>query len=471
MMISRRLMLLYVTLFSSLMSICVSSQEALLPKNADMVLNNVTVVDVISGSIIAGQAIVIANKRIVEIRHQFQRKIDSKSVKWIDGNAGFVIPGLWDMHVHIAQPSRMEQAVLFLAHGVTGVREMISECRRCGTSTMTIEQLLEKKIAFEHNTLLGPRLLQFSNFANHFGLVSNERVIERFVKESKKKKFDFIKIYSAMSNRDFRWIAKHAHSEKLPIAGHVPNSVTLIEGVLSGMRSIEHTKSLLLYCGRNSNEAIRVTMNNLMHAAKQFDEKTCKDVLKIMQTHDTYYVPTHLTSKMPTLAIQYLAKPSKYLQFIEPLMRWKWQQDAEQYAKKTQREDALTLYRHGLMLTKLAHEQGVQIMLGTDAYDSYIVPGISVHQELQELVNAGLSPLSALQAATINSAKYLNLSNDFGSVAVGKVADLVILQSNPLLDIKQTEHIDGVIYNGRYFDKANIQEMLQSALPKNTSTK
>lgn len=432
-----------------------------LPLKTNTVLNNVNVISVTDGVVIKDQAIVINNNRIVSIEPRLNDRKAIKHGLWIEGNGRFVIPGLWDMHVHIAQKERMKLAPLFIANGVTGVREMISQCQKCGTSKVSIETLKAKNKAFSQNEDVGPRILQLSNFANKFGLTSNDSMIKRFVDNTKKDQIDFIKVYSGISRADFLTLAKYAKEEKLHLAGHVPNSMTLEESVIHGMRSIEHVKAITLYCGENQGSgAISVNLNNLIYAMKHFNKERCNKVFNSLKENETYYVPTHLTSKMPAFAKRYLSDGSSKFQFIDSLTRWAWQEDASRYVNdKLNKDNFLNLYRHGLKLTKRAYENGVQLMVGTDTFDSFVVPGFSVHDELEEFTKAGLSPLIALQAATINSANFLGLSNDFGTVEVGRYADFIVLNNNPLLDIKHSRNIEMVFYNGRQFDRADINKV------------
>jgi imidazolonepropionase-like amidohydrolase len=151
-----------------------------------------------------------------------------------------------------------------------------------------------------------------------------------------------------------------------------------------------------------------------------------------------------------------------------PKARWKaWNEDADGMVKEDPslegRKAMKDFYTKGLEITGMARKAGVKIMVGTDSVDSYVFPGFAVHDELQELVKAGFTPAQALKAATWNGAEFLGRTSDSGSVEIGKLADLILLDANPLIDIHNTEKIAVVMLNGRYMDRNALDQLLKAA--------
>ncbi len=195
--------------------------------------------------------------------------------------------------------------------------------------------------------------------------------------------------------------------------------------------------------------------------AYEFDSQKAEQLMDLMSSNEAYWVPTLQTLKSSAFADDSTYLNNEYLQFI-PRMRktlW-WNPDVNKAAAYNRSEEGKginkKLYESAKKQLFMAHQRGVPIMVGTDVTDSYTFAGFSIHQELQEFTDAGLSNLSALQSATIVSARFSKVENDYGSVEVGKMADLVILDRNPLDDIAHTQSISGLIFDGNYYDKNTL---------------
>jgi hypothetical protein len=185
----------------------------------------------------------------------------------------------------------------------------------------------------------------------------------------------------------------------------------------------------------------------------EHDAQMAESIFVAMKREGTWYVPTHLTRWVDAYADDASVRDDPLLRYLHPLMKWQWLEDVDATlardpspeARETYRE----FYRKGLELTGAAHKAGVKILVGTD----YIVAGAYVHRELEQLVKAGLTPAEALHAATLAPAEYFGLQDEFGVVAPGKVADLILLGANPLDDIRNTWRIEQVVFNGNLYDR------------------
>jgi imidazolonepropionase-like amidohydrolase len=188
----------------------------------------------------------------------------------------------------------------------------------------------------------------------------------------------------------------------------------------------------------------------------EHDPAAAAAIFAAMAQAGTYYVPTHLTRWVDAYADDPAVREDPLLRYLHPLMRWQWLEDVDATLARDPSPEARETYRRfhrkGLELTGQAHRAGVKVLAGTD----YIVAGADLHRELQQLVEAGLSPGAALRAATLDAAGYFGLEGRHGSIAPGNVADLVLLGGNPLTDIRNTERIEAVIFNGALYDRAAL---------------
>ena len=192
-----------------------------------------------------------------------------------------------------------------------------------------------------------------------------------------------------------------------------------------------------------------------------------------MVEHGTWFCPTHTTRKMDAFADNEEYRSDPRLKYINLLQKLGWKFDADGMIDRAPtpagRKAFMDFYLKGLELTGKAHRAGVKILAGTDANDTYCFPGLGIHDELQELVKAGLSPMEALKTATVNPAEYFGLSDDHGSIAAGQVADLVLLDANPLQDISNTAKIGLVVYGGNVYDRQTLDGLL-SYVEENASS-
>ena len=201
------------------------------------------------------------------------------------------------------------------------------------------------------------------------------------------------------------------------------------------------------------------------------DPDLFSDLVAVMAENDTWFCPTHVTRKMDAFADNDAYRNDARLKYIPSMQKRRWHADADGMISRDPSEEGriafMDFYLKGLELTGKAHHAGVKILTGTDANDTYVFPGFSLHDELQELVKAGLTPMESLQTATLNPAEYFGRSDEYGSIAPGKVADMVLLDANPLEDISNTEQIRAVIQGGNVYTREALDQLLADVEQRN----
>ncbi len=442
---------------------------------ADLAVTRVAVVDVERGRLLPDLAVLIKGDRIVSVRPTAQARF-ANTARVIDGTGKFLIPGLWDMHAHIGfsgNPMLLELP-LFTAHGVTGVRVMGAP-----RDPALFARLRQLQTATAAGTLTGPRVLAFASWAvnGEAGIADSMpafykartrdegRALAQYFKTSG---YDLIKIYNNVSRDGYLGLAEEARRINLPFAGHEPASLSAIELSNAGQRSIEHSRIFLFNCfaGADSMRKGLLRMGTVLRRrmVDEYSPRVCSEVFRTFARNGTYITPTHVTRRMDAFAHDAAFRSDARMKYIPGRQRIAWLADAGGMVasdpSEAGRRSYMDFYRKGLSLTNDAYRAGVPVILGTDAGDSFVFPRASVHDELGELVRAGLSPAEALRAATATSARYFGRGADFGTVQAGRFADLVLLDANPLADISNTQRIRAVWQGGRSFDRAALDSML-----------
>lgn len=444
-----------------------------------IVFTGATIIDVKVGRPRPGMSIVVVGNRIAAVGRTGNVRIPTDA-HVIDASGKYLIPGLWDMHAHVGASGDLETTMpLMVANGVTGLREMASDCI---SEANCLESRHDWQQQIETGELLGPRLLALSGwFVNgprglpkevpaFFSAATAEhgRQLARYFAERKP---DFIKVGSNIPRDGFFGLAAEARRLGLVLAGHVPRAVSAIEASNSGFKSFEHARVFLFNCFPRADE-FRLDSNAALDTkwrrrmVDEYDPGICRRVFRTFVHNETRYVPTHLTRKMEAFADDPAFRRDARLKYIPRAQRQAWNEDADRMVAQDPspegRKAMMDFYKKGLEITGAAQKAGVIVMVGTDSGDSYVFPGFAVHDELQELVTAGLTPAAALKAATWNGAEFLGRTSDFGSIEQGKLADLVILEANPLTDIRNSRRIAAVMLNGRYLDRGVLDRLLSS---------
>lgn len=457
---------------------CATNPRATIASDADLAIRNVTVVDVTTGRTLANRDVLLKGDRIVDVATAGRTRLPA-GARTIDGRGAFVIPGLWDMHAHLFMqfdPIR-QQLPLFTAFGVTGIRVM-------NTPMLSGALARYRDVAAQIDTgaLTGPRILSIGSWSVNgaagvpntmpqYYKTATEEEGRQLARHIKTAGYDFIKIYNGIPRAGYLGLTSEARLLGLPFAGHEPAAMSALELSNAGQRSIEHSRIFLFNCwpGADSMRKRLLTIPPTVQRQRMVDEyspASCAEVFGTFARNKTYITPTHVTRKMDAFADDDAYRADARVRYIPMRQQMGWYTDANGMVASDPspagRKSFMDFYTKGLQLTNAAYRAGVPVMLGTDAGDSFVIPGASVHDELGELVKAGLSPAEALRAATLSGAEFLGRTSEFGSVQPGRVADLVLLDANPLADIANTRKIRTVIRGGRVFGRAALDSMLAS---------
>lgn len=456
---------------------CAPAVQASAGPPADLAIVHVNVVDVRAGRILPGQTVLIDDGEIRAVAPSTGRA--PAADRTVDGRGAYLLPGLWDMHAHLRGNGTPEWITtewlmpLLVAHGVTGVREMNADCDSPRQGPVCLAQLQDFRARIDSGTLMGPRLLALSSFQVNppWDYEVTEAQARQVVGALDERGVDLVKVYYRLSPDAFAWIMDEARARDLPVAGHVPLRVSALDASEAGMRSVEHARDFLFDCFPGAAEFRRTATSQdppaeVMRAMVDgHDAAACARIFQAFVRNGTAYVPTHVTRRMEAFAGDSAFRADPRARFVPPMVMQGWRADADRVAA-SEAYAAGTLedfYRAGLAITGAAHRAGVRVLLGTDAPDSFVFPGSSAHDELAELVAAGLSPAEALRAGTWNAAEFLGRTDRFGSVEAGKAADLLLVGGNPLEDVGHLRDLRAVVFRGELLDRAALDALLAEA--------
>lgn len=435
-----------------------------------LAFTHVTVIDATGSQPQPNMTVVITGNRISALDKTGKVKIP-QGAQVINAAGKFLIPGLWDMHAHW---SLKDYLPLFVANGVTGVRIMWGRLAHHGW---------RKDIA--NGELRGPRLIIASPIIDGPNpiwpgsvAVRNASEARQAVIDAKRNGADFIKVYSLLPREVYFAIVDEAKKQGLPIAGHVPETVSALEVSDVGQKSIEHLEGVLLACS-NREEAWRKQIapaqadsvepnfadfiRDEAKRASEYSEQKAAALFGRFVKNGTWQCPTLTVLRNEAFLDDENFRNDARLKFMPKSVRDTWNPaNDEEMARFTAEDYANTksVYAKSVEITGAMKRAGVGILAGTDVLNPYCFPGFSLHDELALLVQAGLTPMEALQAATLNPAKYLGTLDSLGTIETGKIADLVLLEANPLADISNTKSIVAVVVNGKFFPQTALQEML-----------
>jgi hypothetical protein len=451
----------------------------------DVLVRNVSVIDVVNARTIPARDVVIRDGRIVRIEATGGDAAPA-GLRVIDGAGTFLMPSLWDMHVHSLKISPQYTHPLSIANGVTGVREMWS-CPGIPDPFVACGDDIQRwRAALPDRRQLAPRYILRSSYAINgplgvpasapaFFMARDARDADTLVAYQKAQGVDLLKIYTNVSVDAYDAIAAAASARDLVIAGHLPVRVSLERAIAARQRSIEHPRLFLFECFRDAaafralpDPAAAFTIHMRARFVDEHDAARCAERMAAMAASDMWWTPTVQVLRMSARAGDSTFRNDPRQRYI-PYLFWSvlWRADADgavaAAAAMPGRAVDAQLYQLAMDNVRQAHQAGVKLVAGTDAGDSYVFPGFAIHDELVELVRAGLTPAAALRSTTIDAARFSGHAHEFGSVEVGKVADLVLLDGNPLLDIRHTRRIRAVFFNGQYFDRAALDALLSFA--------
>jgi len=407
---------------------------------ADLVVRHVTIVDVTNGQTRSNRRVSVQNGRIFAIEPESPKA--PRAAKVVDAAGKFLIPGLWDMHVHI-EPAPRIFTRLYLANGITGIRDM----------RMELDALLKLRAEIARGEIFAPRLVApgpaLDDLPPQFPLPVKLKVKtvddgRKAVIMLKANGVDFIKVHNFTSREAFFAIMDEAKRQNLTVVGHVPLTVSIQEATEAGMKSIEHLSEFRI-------------VDECSDAAK------CQSLIALFTKHDTWQTPTLV--ELRSVAQEAPVDESR-AEYVPAKVKFFWNLTAGMVQNMTaeQKAHVKEQYKQSRPLVAEFQRQGIGILAGTDSpVIPNVVSGFSLHDELALMVEGGLSPLEALQTATLNPARFLGKLDDLGMIEKGKLADLVILDANPLEDIHNTTKINAVIAQGKLFDRTDLDRLLREA--------
>jgi hypothetical protein len=430
----------------------------------DIIIKNVNIVDVEAGKIIQAKDIGITNQMITRITNA-NGLSPNDSTKVLDGTGKFVMPGLWDMHVHLYFPDK-EYLKLYIAKGVTGIREMSGWKMKWKDSTN--QNQFVPRMQISSLIMDGPAPW----FKGDVPVKNCEEAV-KMVKEAKRKGHDFVKLLSLVPRDQYHAIVEECQKSGYSFAGHIPFCIPTLEAAKAGQKSNEHMESILLACS-SKEEEYRVRIDSLLKilnpdnaptqkrklimtergAIASFSQDKADRLIDSLSKYQMWQCPTlsvlqaHVFNQLP---IQKTDGREAYFPFPPKKIP-----EFKTIPKPLQK--ARGRVKLQMKLLKQMHDKGIGILAGTDQGCA----GFNLHDELAFMVNAGFTEADALRTATINPAIYTDQEEFLGSVSPNKAADLILLNSNPLENIQNTRDINRVIYRNQILDPQKLLQDVKS---------
>lgn len=443
---------------------------------ADLAIRDVTVVDVTNGTLLPAQTVMVSGNRIVAVGSAADVEIHADA-EVVDGTGGYLVPGLWDTHVHSATNVSWHFP-LFLAHGITSVRNMHT------TVDEPLELVLSVKQQLESGTLLGPRFLANGGVLDGDPPIWPGSVVVRDADEARAAVdrladggADFIKVYDRLTPEAYFAILERAQQRGIAVDGHVPSLIRPEEAAAAGQRTFEHTTGINLGCAAGADDLRRdyaqflervpslppypdqlvQYLQLVRRAVDARDSGLCVQAARAFHESGVVAVPTLVANADPNA--QGFVADSTRMSLLPPALGAEWRGMAagpDLIAEVFEGADPDATVKN----LRVLHEEGVVILAGTDVGNPFLLPGLSLLDELERLSDAGLSTLEVLRSATILPAQTFGLADSLGAVESGVLADMVLLDANPLEDIANIRRIRAVVTDGRLLRRADLDRML-----------
>ena len=439
-------------------------------------ITGVTVIDTTGAPARPDQTVAVEGDRISQVGDA--KKVHApKGAQVVNARGLYVIPGLWDMHVHVWETERTFP--LFIANGVLGVRNMsghLDDLKRWRS------QVIDEELLGPRLVISGPLVAGLNPAHPDYSVVVHDPAEGRATVDSLKQSgVDFITVFDNLTPEEYYAVAEESKKVGLPLAGNLPRGVWASDASTAGQLSIEHLLGSLEESSRNFDRIVHLNDSPPASPAEKaaralallklevdgFDPERLKILGELFAKNGTWQVPTLVARKIvPFLNDDAVAK-NPLVAYIGAKDRKEWNELRDRLLKDNPPEFLplrKAAYQEELAITREYHRDGVSMLGGTDAGGTpFVIPGFDLHNELAALVAAGFTPLEALQSVTLDAAQFLGRADDFGAVANGKAADLVLLDANPLDDIHNTQKIRAVIVQGKYLDRAALDALLAHA--------
>ena len=404
----------------------------------------------------------------------------------IDGRGKFLIPGLWDAHVHLTYTPGLDHRSFFplaIAHGVTSLRdtgghlELLEPAREAASlDPIAPDLFVSGPLLDGENRVYDGHSASFPDLS--VGLATPQEAKEK-VDQLAAAGVDFLKAYEMLKPEVFAAIIKQAKQHNLPIAAHIPLSMTATQAAVAGASDMQHLRNLEFGCTHDNNDLLdkrqqllntnqtiragalrgRIHKQQRVLAIANQNNVVCNDLINTLRQNNVYQTPTLTIARFMTRRL--FAEPDWQSTFslVPETIGKGWLERAIELTESQPDEAALKFDNWVVSMIPRLQAANVPIMAGTDAPIGFLTPGASLHQELVLLVDAGLTPMQAIRAATLTPATFFGLDKEQGSIDAGMRADLVLLNANPLDNIRNTQSIEAVIKNGFYLDQEALQRL------------
>lgn len=454
----------------------------------DLVIYNVTAIDALNG-VRPNVDVAIADGRIVSV-NAAQEKSRSSAVKSVDGTGKYLIPGLWDAHVHLAYDPEIDHEVFFplsLAHGVTYLRDTGGHLDRLAeTRAIAFGQAIAPDLYVSGPLVDGAKRVYAGQSAGSpnlsIGVASADQAMAE-VDRLAANGVQFIKAYEMLAPDVFQAVVNRAKHHGLPVTAHSPLSMTATQAINAGVTDMQHLRNLEMDCVANPlvflaereaaietdeadfGRALRSSIHNLQRekAVSNYDRSACAALITLMKTKGVSQTPTLTISRFLSRRLYAENRWQRSFALMPDTVAKKWMAAVQRLAKRQPTSGNLAYDKWLMAMVSDLDQAGVSILAGTDAPIGFLTPGASLHEELAMLVEAGLTPMEALKAATIAPAKFLGLQDQQGSIALNMKADLVLLNKNPLMNIRNTMSIEAVTKDGAFISKPMVDRYRKQA--------
>lgn len=421
------------------------------PPSKNYAITDVTLIDGNGGEPQEHKTVVIAGDRILSIQKAGSSLPADTEI--IDGKGKFLIPGLWDMHVHLTYVADVACPAL-IANGVTSVCDL-------GGSLESVDWMRNQIAA---QVLIGPHIFRAGPVADGSKPGVRDRIVidtpedsRRAITFLKERNVDFIKVHNGPQPEPYFELLAEAKRQNMKVVGHIPLSVDPAKAIESGHATVEHIVSLFegpvsraVKAGKTQEQAIA-----------EFTDAEAARLAQKMVANKTWFDPTLIAYWTRSYQWDIREKGDPREKYVSASAKEFWKIFKELPDKPEVRAMLARAFDRFLEITKIQHREGVRFLVGTDLAATHIYPGFSVHDELELLVKAGLSPTEALGAATRNGAESIGKLKDSGTIEPGKFADVVLLDANPIENIGNTKKIAVVVAAGRVFHRADLVRILE----------
>lgn len=452
-----------------------------------VVIQNISTIDAENG-MNENQTVVIKDGRIMEVASSDELSVSLESNEIIDGSGKYLIPGLWDAHVHFSYIEELAPSMfdLFLVYGITSVRDT-------GGRIEFVKQWKDRAVANPTEAprvmIAGPLLDGEPNVYDgsspgrpplSVGLETVEDVTE-MVNRLDSMGVDLLKAYEMLTPEQFEEVIRLAEEKGLKVTGHVPLSMNAVSASSAGLNSMEHMRNLEVSMASNWEELqeqrlqlleegeddpggiLRSRIHSAMRetAIENYDEERADEVLQALAENDTWQIPTLALNTRSVEKFYTDPEWQETFTLLPDSIEQEWYNSAEEGAQSEVSEFGAEYSNWLFSMVGKINEAGITMMAGTDTPIGLLTPGRSLHHELKVMVDAGLTPMEALEAATLNPARYFEMEDELGTINEGKWADLLILDANPLQDIQNTQQINMVIKQGKVYDREALDGILE----------